>query len=79
MTAVQTLAQQNLESILNFDGKDDYIDLGNKPEFKINKNLTISAWINATHNNQKLIIIPIITYILGLIKIIMNSIPIKVK
>lgn len=53
MTAVQTFTQQNLQSVLSFDGKDDYIDLGKKPELKIQKNLTLSAWINASKNDKE--------------------------
>jgi hypothetical protein len=52
MTAVQTLTEQNLQSVLNFDGKDDYIDLGKKPVFKVSKNLTLSAWINVNSNRE---------------------------
>lgn len=53
MTAVQTLTKQDLQSVLSFDGKDDYIDLGKKPELKIQKDLTLSAWINASKNDKK--------------------------
>jgi len=33
---------------LNFDGTDDYIDLGNPPSLQITKNQTISMWIYPT-------------------------------
>lgn len=33
------------QCVLSFDGYDDYVNLGKKPEFKIDKNLTIEAWI----------------------------------
>ena len=37
--------QTFIKSALEFDGVDDYVDIGKKPEFKIEKNLTIEAWI----------------------------------
>ncbi|AKG91304.1 WD40-like repeat protein [Geoglobus ahangari] len=33
---------------LKFDGINDYVDLGNKPEFQITNNITIAAWVK--HN-----------------------------
>ncbi|MEA5510228.1 LamG-like jellyroll fold domain-containing protein [Crocosphaera sp. UHCC 0190] len=52
MTAVQILTQQNLQSVLSFDGKDDYIDLAKKSVFNVSKNLTLSAWINVNSNRE---------------------------
>jgi len=37
---------------LNFDGTDDYVDLGNAAELNISGNLTLEAWIYADDYNQ---------------------------
>src|SRR5262245_17072391 len=34
------------QSVLIFDGQEDYVDLGEAPEHKITKDLTIEAWVN---------------------------------
>ncbi|MDJ0843249.1 lamin tail domain-containing protein [Crocosphaera sp.] len=44
MTAVQTLKKQNLQSVLSFDGQNDYIEI--KEPFENNTVFTISLWIN---------------------------------
>lgn len=36
------------QGVLSFDGQDDCVNLGKKPEFKIAKNITIEAWICVT-------------------------------
>ena len=33
------------KSVLSFDGKDDYVDLGNKPEFKVQRDFTLEVWV----------------------------------
>ncbi|MGK7938745.1 MAG: hypothetical protein AB4062_01005 [Crocosphaera sp.] len=42
MTAVKTLTEQNLQSVLSFDGKDDYISL---PPSAFGGAITIEAWV----------------------------------
>ncbi|MDJ0660789.1 MAG: lamin tail domain-containing protein [Crocosphaera sp.] len=50
MTAVQTLTQENLQSVLSFDGQDDYLEI--KEPFENNTAFTISLWINPTILNS---------------------------
>ncbi|EKV03238.1 hypothetical protein Lepto7375DRAFT_5523 [Leptolyngbya sp. PCC 7375] len=37
--------KKNLQPVLSFDGKDDYVDLGNKPKFKVQRDLTLEVWV----------------------------------
>mgnify|MGYP000671570531 FL=1 len=39
--------------ILSFDGKDDCIAFGKKPQFKIEKNITIEAWVYPQESNRQ--------------------------
>jgi len=39
--------------VLNFDGKDDCISFGKKPQFKIEKNITIEAWVYLQGSNRQ--------------------------
>jgi hypothetical protein len=50
MTAIQTLTEQNLQSVLNFDGKDDYIDCGSG--IKPTNSITVEAWVNCQDMGQ---------------------------
>lgn len=43
----------NLQSVLNFDGQGACIDLGIKPQFKIEQNITLEVWIYAEKNQQE--------------------------
>ncbi|MGB5770657.1 MAG: LamG domain-containing protein, partial [Crocosphaera sp.] len=55
MTAVQTLTKQNLQSVLTFDGKDDYISL---PPSSFGGAITIEAWVyleNTSHSWQRVV------------------------
>ncbi|NEO28802.1 MAG: LamG domain-containing protein, partial [Kamptonema sp. SIO4C4] len=45
-------AQTSQQSILAFDGQDDYIDLGKKAAYKIAQTLTLEAWIYVTSQTQ---------------------------
>ena len=36
--------EMQTQSVLSFDGQDDYVDLGNKPEFKIQRDFTLEVW-----------------------------------
>jgi hypothetical protein len=35
----------SLQSVLAFNGKDNYVSLGKKLEFKIEKEITLEAWV----------------------------------
>ncbi|MCU0546308.1 MAG: LamG domain-containing protein [Oscillatoriaceae cyanobacterium Prado104] len=41
------------KAALYFDGQDDCINLGKKPLFKVEKNLTLEAWVCTERNNQE--------------------------
>lgn len=40
----ETLAADSL-SVLAFDGQDDYVDFGAKPQFKVPKHITLECWV----------------------------------
>lgn len=40
------------KSVLAFDGQDDAVALGKKAQFKIEKNITLEAWVYAEHNQE---------------------------
>jgi hypothetical protein len=42
----------NQQYVLAFDGQDDYVNLGKKSEFKVEKNITLEAWINVAAQKQ---------------------------
>ncbi|MDZ8110650.1 MAG: LamG-like jellyroll fold domain-containing protein [Nostoc sp. DedQUE12a] len=44
---------ESLQSVLVFDGQDDSIDLGNKPEFKIEKEITLEAWVYCQNQRRR--------------------------
>ncbi|GAX36560.1 LamG-like jellyroll fold domain-containing protein [Nodularia sp. NIES-3585] len=48
----QGSTENNQQCVLVFDGQNDYVDLGQKPEFKIPKNITIEAWICASAQKE---------------------------
>jgi len=37
--------QKVLQWVLSFDGKNDLVDLGNKPEFQVKRDLTLEFWV----------------------------------
>ena len=41
-----------LKTALKFDGVDDCVNLGKKPEFKVEKNLTLEAWVCVEQNKE---------------------------
>nr|AXN93576.1 ORF2 [Cylindrospermum moravicum CCALA 993] len=41
------------QSVLEFDGQNNCVNLGKKPTFKIEKNITIEAWIYATTEQKE--------------------------
>ena len=43
----------SLQSVLEFDGEDDFINLGKKPEFKIEKTVTLEAWIYCQNQRRR--------------------------
>ncbi|MFN6487575.1 LamG-like jellyroll fold domain-containing protein [Nostoc sp. DedQUE02] len=52
-TFIQTDSNTNLPAyFLSFDGIDDLVDIGKKPEFKIEKTLTVEAWVYPEQQKQ---------------------------
>jgi cyanobactin cluster PatC/TenC/TruC protein len=44
---------ESLQSVLVFDGQDDSINLGKKPEFKIEKEITLEAWVYCQNQRRR--------------------------
>ncbi|MFN6515987.1 MAG: LamG-like jellyroll fold domain-containing protein [Nostoc sp. CreGUA01] len=44
---------KSLQSVLVFDGQDDSINLGNKLEFKIEKQITLEAWVYCQNQRRR--------------------------
>jgi hypothetical protein len=44
---------KSLQSVLVFDGQDDCVNLGKKPEFKIEKEITLEAWIYCQNQRRR--------------------------
>jgi cyanobactin cluster PatC/TenC/TruC protein len=42
-----------LQSVLIFDRQDDFINLGNKPEFKIEKDITLEVWVYCQNQRRR--------------------------
>ncbi len=40
------------QCVLSFDGQDDCVNLGRKPEYKVTKTITLEAWINVAAQKQ---------------------------
>ncbi|MDZ8237186.1 MAG: LamG-like jellyroll fold domain-containing protein [Nostoc sp. ChiQUE01a] len=52
-TSIQADTHTNLPAyFLSFDGIDDFVDIGKKPEFKIEKTLTVEAWVYPEQQKQ---------------------------
>ncbi|MFN6501537.1 MAG: LamG-like jellyroll fold domain-containing protein [Nostoc sp. DedQUE01] len=52
-TSIQADSNTNLPAcFLSFDGIDDLVDIGKKPEFKIEKTLTVEAWVYPEQQKQ---------------------------
>ncbi|MDZ8189249.1 MAG: LamG-like jellyroll fold domain-containing protein [Nostoc sp. ChiSLP02] len=52
-TSIQADTNKNLPAyFLFFDGIDDLVDIGKKPEFKIEKTLTVEAWVYPEQQKQ---------------------------